>query len=31
MYFCAVLGVTQDELGERLKQAMVQRPSGAKK
>ena len=31
MYFCAVLGVTQDELGERLKQAMVQRPSRAKK
>lgn len=31
MYFCAVLGVTQDELGERLKQAMVQRPTVKKK
>lgn len=31
MYFCAVLGLTQDELGERLKQAMVQRPKRAKK
>ena len=30
LYFCAVLGVTQDELGERLKQAMPQRARGAK-
>jgi len=26
MYLCAVLGVTQDELGERLKQAMARHP-----
>jgi transcriptional regulator with XRE-family HTH domain len=31
MYFCAVLGVTQDELGEHLKQAMLQRSSLEKK
>ena len=31
VYFCAVLGVTQDELGERLKQAMRQRARRAKK
>lgn len=27
LYFCAALGVTQEDLGKRLKQAMVQRPS----
>ena len=31
VYFCAVLGVTQDELGERLKQAMALRARRAKK
>ena len=31
LYFCAVLGVTQDELGERLKQAMAQRARGERK
>ena len=31
LYFCAVLGVNQDELGERLKQVMAQRARRAKK
>ena len=31
LYFCAVLGVTQDELGERLKQAMARHPNIKKK
>jgi transcriptional regulator with XRE-family HTH domain len=31
MYFCAALEVTQDELGERLKQAMARRPRAPKK
>ena len=31
LYFCAVFGVTQDELGELLKQTMDKRPSRARK
>jgi hypothetical protein len=31
LYFCELLGVTQDELGERLKQAMVRRPRRRRK
>lgn len=31
LYLCAALEVTQDELGERLKQAMARRPRGKKK
>jgi transcriptional regulator with XRE-family HTH domain len=31
MYFCAALEVTQDALGERLKQAMARRPRAQEK